>query len=249
MVFLGTVCTSQAMTWADLWQRPDQQAATLLKDHQAKQAAAKFQNKQWQATANYRAKDYPAAAKEFGAENTATGYYNQGNALALAGKTDAAITAYQKSLTLQPKSSDAKYNLKVLQQHKKQQQKQSSNSKQSKQKNQHKKQQSKSSSSPQKKSNGKAKQNPQNKPSQQQASQKKNGKNTKQQQQQQQQQQQPVGQAKKLAQQTRPMTAAEKKAHWQQQQTKHWLAKIPDNPGGLLKQKFLRDYQRRQQEK
>ncbi|MHA7840248.1 MAG: tetratricopeptide repeat protein [Gammaproteobacteria bacterium] len=33
----------------------------------------------------------------------------------------------------------------------------------------------------------------------------------------------------------------------QQQATEQWLRQIPDNPGGLLRQKFLRDHQRRQQ--
>ena len=33
-----------------------------------------------------------------------------------------------------------------------------------------------------------------------------------------------------------------------QKNTEALLAKIPDDPGGLLKQKFLRDYKRHQQE-
>ncbi len=46
--------------------------------------------------------------------------------------------------------------------------------------------------------------------------------------------------------QPKPETVQQQEQQLARQQ---WLRRVPDNPGGLLKQIFLRDYLRRQQQK
>ena len=60
------------------------------------------------------------------------------------------------------------------------------------------------------------------------------------------------GHAAKQNQQNQQSTASNKTQHLskkQQQSLKQWLQQIPDNPGGLLRQKFMRDHLRLQQQR
>ncbi|MCK5893960.1 MAG: VWA domain-containing protein [Endozoicomonadaceae bacterium] len=120
--------TSYADIWTDLWHSADQRASALLQEGKADQATETFSNLQWKAQAQYQAKQYEAAAQGFSQWENADGYYNQGNALALAGKLQDSIAAYQKALELKPDMDDAKNNAeqvnKLLEQQQQQQQKQ-----------------------------------------------------------------------------------------------------------------------------
>lgn len=76
---------------ADLWQRPDQQRhATMLQGVEA-----------------YRRGDFQRAADLFGAVDTADAHYDRGNALAKAGRLEDAIAAYDQALRRQPGMPDA----------------------------------------------------------------------------------------------------------------------------------------------
>lgn len=105
---------AQASLWQDLWKTPYQQGSAALKRGDAKQAAQLFKNPAWRATAQYRSKDYAAAAKAFARMDTSNGKYNLGNALAHQGHYKAAIGAYDKALAMNPKNADAAYNKKLL---------------------------------------------------------------------------------------------------------------------------------------
>ncbi len=112
----------QASTWSDLWTRPDQQAYRALQHGKAKTAARLFKDPHWRSIAQYRAGNYAAAAAGFGNEHTPDALYNQGNALARAGKLEAAAENYRKVLQQQPSNADAKHNLKIVEDLLKQQQ-------------------------------------------------------------------------------------------------------------------------------
>lgn len=86
-------------------------------------AAQKFERPDWKGSALYRRGDFAAAAAEFAKGEGAEALYNQGNALAKAGKIDEAIKNYEEVLKQEPEHQDAKFNLDYLKQ---QQQKQSS---------------------------------------------------------------------------------------------------------------------------
>ncbi|MEH6355087.1 MAG: VWA domain-containing protein [Marinobacter sp.] len=97
---------AQALSWGELWQREDQRAPALI-EKDPKQAAEQLQAPEWQGTALYRSGEFEAAGERFAEVPGAEGNYNRGNALAQAGKLEQAIAAYDKALTLQPQHPDA----------------------------------------------------------------------------------------------------------------------------------------------
>jgi len=119
---------AQAQALQKLWFTPDQQARRALEAGDAEGAAALFENSAWAGTAAYSAGDYAAAADHFQNTDSADGWYNRGNALARAGDLQGAIDAYQRSLELEPGREDAADNLALvedLQQQREQQEPQS----------------------------------------------------------------------------------------------------------------------------
>lgn len=99
--------------WADLWKRPDQQAADRLAAGDPAGAAARFADPAWRAAALYRAGDYEASLESIAGES-ADADYNRGNALARLGRLDEAIDAYEEALRKSPDLSDARENLDLV---------------------------------------------------------------------------------------------------------------------------------------
>lgn len=102
--------TAQAAALADLWQRPDQQAAAALARGDAKQAAQVARSPNWRGSGAYRAGDYKAAADAYARSTDADGAYNRGNALAKMGRYEDAIAAYDEALKRAPGMDDALHN-------------------------------------------------------------------------------------------------------------------------------------------
>ncbi|WP_346839871.1 VWA domain-containing protein [Microbulbifer sp. SAOS-129_SWC] len=249
---------AEAFEFKDLWQRQDQQAEAMLKQGEAKQAAKTFRRPDWRGTANYRAGDYDAAAKDFSGREDAQDLYNLGNSLTHQRRYDEAIKAYDQALKKQPQLADATHNrdiarkLKALQQKQQQQQ----------QKNQQKQQNQKQQQKQQQQSGGGKQQNQQNQQGQQQqqnGGQQNQSQGDQQRQQQSGQKQQPgnkeKGQDKKSEQQ---QSASESEKNGQkgkkgkqqagareskldpetQQALDQWLRQVPDDPAGLMREKF-----------
>lgn len=82
------------------------------------EAAEKFDDANWQASALYKAEKFDDALKIFAQDSSETGLYNQGNALAKSGKINDAIKKYEEVLSLNPQNEDAKFNLEYLKQQK-----------------------------------------------------------------------------------------------------------------------------------
>lgn len=74
-----------------LWQRPDQAAHQLMEE----------------AAAAYRQGDFPTATQQYQALDSADAHYNRGNALAKEGRYPDAIKAYEEALRRQPGMQDA----------------------------------------------------------------------------------------------------------------------------------------------
>ncbi|WP_250462473.1 VWA domain-containing protein [Microbulbifer litoralis] len=232
----------------DLWLRDDQQGRRLLEEGKAEQAAKTFRNPQWRGTANYRAGDYPAAQKDFAQSGDARGLYNLGNSLAQQGRYGEAIAAYDEALKQQPQMADAEHNreiaqkLKELQQKQQQQQQQSGQDQQQKQQQDQKQQQSGQQQSGQ---NENQQQNQQNAGSQNsQPRDQQSGKKSRDGEQQ---------NAEKQKQQGQPKNGEQREQQGQQQQAgaresdldpetqqalDQWLRQIPDDPAGLMREKF-----------
>ncbi len=105
---------AQADAWRNLWLTPDQQAQQALAAGDAETAAELFEDPNWKATAAYSSGDYAQAVSLFSEQETADGWYNRGNALARSGDLKGASDAYRKALELDPEQADAQANLKLV---------------------------------------------------------------------------------------------------------------------------------------
>lgn len=94
----------------DLWLRPDQQGMRLLQQQRPAEAAERFTDPRWQGYARYQAGDYAGAAELFAKGTQARDHYNRGNALALDDQLEAALEAYDRALELQPGLQAALHN-------------------------------------------------------------------------------------------------------------------------------------------
>jgi Ca-activated chloride channel family protein len=110
LVALAPLPRAEAFEWQDLWRRSDQRAYDALEAEQAQQAAELFKDPQWRSAAQYRAEQFEASAASLANVDSAAGHYNRGNALAKAGQLPAAIAAYDRALELDPANEDARYN-------------------------------------------------------------------------------------------------------------------------------------------
>ncbi len=105
---------AQASWWDALWLTPDQRGHKALKEDDPERAAQLFEDKRWQGIAAYRGGDYGSAAEAFADSGGPRGHYNRGNALARAGELEAAIAAYDQALALDPEMADAAHNKKIV---------------------------------------------------------------------------------------------------------------------------------------
>ncbi len=239
---------AQASLWDDLWQNRDQQAARLLQEGKAADAAARFEDPEWQAVARYRAGDYAGSAAAFANRGDARNLYNLGNAMALQGELDAAIDAYEQVLNIAPEDEDAAYNLELVKSLKEQQQQENQGDQQPSSQNQ----QGDGESSESDQSGERGEQ-----PASQNGNSAGDGEAG--------QRDEEASSAEDLdalqkeleraAEESQPgerreeqlsaaELAAQRAEQEQQQAMEQWLRRIPDDPGGLLRRKFRYQYQR-----
>lgn len=111
LVLLTPLPRAQALSFDDLWLRPDQQAARALAADDAKKAADVARTPQWRGAAAYRGGDYATAADAYATvDENADAAYNRGNALAKLGRYEEALAAYEEALALAPAMADATAN-------------------------------------------------------------------------------------------------------------------------------------------
>lgn len=107
LVLLAHAGPASALSWNDLWQRPDQQAQAALRAGHPRQAQAQARDPALRGAAAFRAGDYSAAARDFASGATADAAYNRGNALAKQGHYREAIAAYSQALQRHKNMPDA----------------------------------------------------------------------------------------------------------------------------------------------
>jgi Ca-activated chloride channel family protein len=101
---------AMAATWADAWQRPDQQASKALAAGDYAKAAAVSPDDARRGSAEYKRGNYQLALEDFSRATGADADYNRGNALARLGRYQDAVTAYDKAIGESPSNDDAKAN-------------------------------------------------------------------------------------------------------------------------------------------
>lgn len=228
---------SQALDWDSLWSRPDQRAMQLLDQGDAAKAAELFNDPAWKGAAHYRAGNFDESIRSLEGLEQIDNNYNLGNALARKGQFEAAIAMYDKVLSVDPNHEDAKYNKELLEKEQQQQQQQQNSQKQENQQKDENQEQDEQNQQ----QNQQQEQEQQQQQAQQQQDQNQDQQQNEEQQKQQQQQQQ---QEKAEADQQEPAEADVPKDE-EKHATEQWLRRIPDDPGGLLRRKFLYQYQQR----
>lgn len=101
---------ASALGMDDLWQRPDQQGMRLLEQRRPAEAAERFEDYRWQGFARYQAGDFAGAAERFAQGDSASDHYNRGNALARNEQLESAIEAYDQALEQAPGLQAAQHN-------------------------------------------------------------------------------------------------------------------------------------------
>ena len=255
---------ASALGWQDLWKTADQQASEAMDSGDAATAQSLFNDSQWRGSAAYKAGDYESAISDYLDFDSADSHYNRGNALAHSGDLDGAIEAYDQALAMNPDMEDAQANRELLEQLKQQQEQQqeqqdSENSEDSdSEQSQDQQSQDSQSQDSQPQDSDSEPQDPQDQQSQDQQqtdsqdseqqdpaeqgeSEEQKSQEQREQEQREQEQQDAEASAEPTEEPSKEQSEAEKQA---QQELEQWLRRVPDDPGGLLREKFR--YQSRQ---
>lgn len=229
---LGYSPPSDAAGWADLWARSDQQAARALAEGRVEDAVAVAREPAWRGAAEFRNGAFEEAALNFGALDSADAHYNRGNALAHAGNLEGAISAYEEALTRDPEHEDATFNKELLEQLKQQMEQQ-----QQGQEGESSEQQEGEQGQEQTTEGEQQEQQGQGEPAEGEPGEED-----------QEQQESEFADAEPQFEEAPPEFSEFEESDLtpeERQAMEQWLRAIPDDPGGLLRRKFLREYQRR----
>jgi Ca-activated chloride channel family protein len=250
----------------NLWLSPDQKAMKAFNAGNAEQAADLFKDNDWKAAAHYRAGNYEKSSELLASPESSTGYYNKGNALAKLGNYEDAIKAYDEALKMNPDNEDARFNrelvTKALEQQQQQQNSQQQDSSQDQQQQQDSQQQQQSQDQSQQQqdeqSSDQQQQDDQSAEEQQNAeqeqdqltdvSEQKDDESKDEQEQEQpdaqqaEEQQDSEEQQLQAQQQDEAVEKEDAETVESEQAIEQWLRRIPDDPGGLMRRKFIYQY-------
>lgn len=244
-----------AFDWDSLWLRNDQQGRRAMEAQNYEEAAELFDAPAWKSSAQYRAGNYQGALEALEGLNDVESHYNRGNSLARLGRYPEALAAYDRALAEAPEHADAQFNKELVERELERQQAQQQQSQQQDQQQE----QNEDSQQPQEDGGQTAAGEQQAEQEQGQEPRTEQGQEAARQPEQRQEpprqsEEQPAQQQE--AQQSPSRQQAEQSDQQlarnesltpdeEQQAVEQWLRRIPDDPSGLLRRKFLRQYQQR----
>ena len=258
-----------AFDWDSLWLNQQMRAKRALEQGDRKGAAELFTSPEWKGPAQYQAQDFAGAFKSLKGLKDSESLYNAGNTLARLGRYEDAIKAYSQVLKQDPDHKDARYNKKLVeeelekqkQQNRQQQQNKNQNSSDNKDQRRDKGQQQDQDRQDQQQNRDQQQQDSRNNDNKQadrrESQDRQNQQNADNQDQRREdntrkedadRQAQAGNHAEKPPQGDveKNMTASrDQKQDEQEQATEQWLRRIPDDPAGLLRRKFLYQYRQR----
>ncbi len=243
LLFLGNPQQASAQSWDDLWLTSDQQGQKALESGDNEAAASLFENPDWRATAAYRNEDFERATKQFSKTETADSWYNRGNALAKAGELDKAIEAYKQSLELQPEKSDAIENIELLEKMKEQEQQEQEQDQEQEQNDDKQDQSDEQEPSDEQSDPSDSEQD--GEPEQNQDPQQDKESEQEQKDEEDSEPEEPAQEDEQEQQAEQAQTEEDKE---KEQAMEQWLRRIPDDPSGLLREKFRYESRQREQE-
>ncbi len=218
----------------------------LLQAQRPADAAQRFDDPQWQGYARYLAGDFAGAAEQFAKSDTPSAHFNRGNALARNDELQAAIEAYDQALELDPDLESARRNKAIVegllrqreeqaQQEQQEQQEQPSEGQPAQEKPPEQPEPPPPTSSPAAGQRDASEASDQQEPG--------NANEAAEAQASQPPEATEQGEAQDAPEQPREGMADPE----QDQATAQWLRRIPDNPGELLRRKFLLEQRKRQE--
>ena len=241
---------AQALDWQAWWQNNDQRANQLFEQGDHAAAAELFDDPDWKASSNYRAGDYAAALDTWEQLESEAAAYNHANALAKLGRLDDALAAYDRLLQQNSAHEDARYNKQAIEEFLKNQQSQQQGQQGEQQQQQQGQQgdqqqqqsgQGETQSEESEQAAGSRQDQPESGAQDRQQAQQQDGQDDTEQQQSAKQEQ--ANAAEQQAAESETM--AELDQQMSEQAAEQWLRKIPDDPGGLLRRKFIYQYRKR----
>jgi Ca-activated chloride channel family protein len=221
-----------------LWKTKDQQGADAMAQEDAIGAAALFQSPEWRGTAAYRAGDFAGAVQAYSLDpgTIPDNHYNLGNAYAMTQNFEAAVSAYDIAIAMDPEHTDAIHNREIVAALLEQQQ------------NEEEQQSDDDMTSPQDQTEEQSEEQQEEgeQEEQDQEQQQEEGEEGEEQEQQEQQQGSEQEQQEEQTPGEQPnQSSAETES---QESLEQWLRRIDDDPGELMQRKFQFEYRRRQLE-
>lgn len=240
MVLVVLPPPSYAMGWDDLWFRQDQQGLRSLNTGDAKQAATQFVDPAWRGAALYQSGDYAESAVALEGLEDDISRYNRATALARAGQLDDSIALYQSILESNPQHADAAHNLEIVKAQKQQKEQPEQDESQGNEDNQpQSKQNPEGENSPEDNADAKPQTPPQPESPEPEASQQDEGEEA----------QPPEAQPTEDESPPQQETPSEQSdASPPDPQDERLLRQVPDDPAALLRNKFMLEHLRRQQQ-
>ena len=233
----------EASIWDDLWKTPNQQAMEALEQGDSARASQLFEDENWKGIANYRNGEFTSAANNFRMNETSLGKYNLGNALAKSGDFKGAVSAYEESLEINPDNKDARYNKKIIEQLIENQSEPEKNNSGNEKKDQEQSQQDNSNHSSEGEEKSNNQQEYEENPPEVKSNQSENDKAIDEEKSSNEGEDSEQTETEEIKQEENSRSTA--LAREEEQALEQWLRRVPDDPGGLLRNKFKLQFEER----